>query len=343
MSSLSQVMLVAPVGPRVRQYLHHRIQTLSEPSEEVEEEVHVILEYPKGQRWGEVTAVCANRVIISNDMANSMLKPLEQFGQAVASFQPDLVIFSGAHMMEGQPRSYWELRMRDMVTVLRTIPRHSPLHLEMATVGDLSFMRHLAEEVFPYVDSLGLNEQELLTLAKSANSGFNFTEIGSKPSIPHASDLLHWMYSRYTPHRQTRQSRLSRIHFHSLTFHILVHPSRDLAGSRWQAGVEAVMAGSRQASLQACNTTEITADQFELLVPKTFPLSYSDENLSRSPIDYEPENGYAAWQRDGLDYFLSPVYVCRQPLKTVGLGDAISSTGLLHSEFSQAKLRFRKD
>ena len=56
-----------------------------------------------------------------------------------------------------------------------------------------------------------------------------------------------------------------------------------------------------------------------------------------------PDNGYVAWQRDNLDYFMSPVYVCRKPLKTVGLGDAISSAGLLNSEFSQAKMRFRKD
>ena len=305
--------------------------------------MHIILEYPKGQQWGELTAVCANRVIISNDTANSMLKPLEQFGQAVASFQPDLVIFSGAHMLEGQPRSYWELRMRDMITVLRSVPRYCILHMEMATVGDHSFMHRLAEEVFPYVDSLGLNEQELLTLAKSANASFNFTDIGSKPSITYASDLLHWMYATYTSHRHKRESRLTRIHFHSLTFHILVQPTRDLAGSRWSAGVEAVMAGSRQASLQACNTNEITPDKFDLLIPKSFHLSHSDATLSRSPVDYEPDNGYAAWQREGLDYFLSPVHVCRKPLKTVGLGDAISSTGLLHSEFSQAKRRFRKD
>ena len=337
-------MLVAPVGSRLKNYLHPRIVT-PPSTQSVEEEVHIIMEYPKGATWGNVTAVCANRVIISHDVANSQLQPLEVFEQAVTSYQPDLVIFSGAHMMEGQPRKYWETRTKDLVKVLETIPRHSPIHLEMATVGDHSFVQYLANQVFPRVDSIGLNEQELLILAQSEGADFNFTDIGSKPSIPHACDLLHWMYSAYTSFQQRKKSRLTRIHFHSLTYHLMVNPTRDLAGSRWQGGVTAVMAGSRKASLQACDTDEITPEKFELMIPEKFLLSNTHETLSKkdSEIDYEPDNGYVAWQRDNLDYFMSPVYVCRKPLKTVGLGDAISSAGLLNSEFSQAKMRFRKD
>ena len=335
-------MLVAPIGSRLKSYLHPRIITPPEDTS-VKEEVHVILEYPKGEKWGEVTATCANRVIISNDIANSELQPLEVFQQAVSTFQPDLVIFSGAHMLESQPRKYWETRTNDLVAVLQSIPRYSPVHLEMATVGDHSFVKYLANRVFPHVDSIGLNEQELLILAKSEDAEFNFTAISTKPSIPHAADLVHWMYSKYTSYRNSQKSRLTRIHFHSLTYHILVNPSRDLAGSRWQGGVTAVMAGSKKASLQACETDEITPDKFELMVPKKFRLSNTDNKLNSFDIEYEPENGYVAWQRGSLDYFMAPVYVCRKPLKTVGLGDAISSAGLLNSEFSQAKLRFRKD
>lgn len=340
----TQVMLVAPIGSRLKKYLHSRIIT-PPGSSSVKEEVHIIMEYPTGATWGNATAVCANRVIISHDLANSRLQPLEAFEQAVASFKPDLVIFSGAHMMEAQPRKYWEKRTKDLVKVLQTIPRHSPIHLEMATVGDQSFVQYLANQVFAHVDSIGLNEQELLILAQSEGADFNFTEIGSKPSIPHACDLLHWMYTTYTSFQQRRKSRLSRIHFHSLTYHLMVHPTRDLAGSRWKGGVAAVMAGSRKASLQACDTDEITPEKFELKIPMKFKLSNTHEILSKkdSEIEYEPANGYVAWQRDNLDYFMSPVYVCRKPLKTVGLGDAISSAGLLNSEFSQAKMRFRKD
>ena len=339
-----QVMLVAPIGSRLKKYLHPHIVTPPDSSS-VEEEVHIIMEYPTGATWGNATAVCANRVIISHDLANSRLQPLKVFEQAVTSYEPDLVIFSGAHMMEAQPRKYWEKRTKDLVKVLQTIPRHSPVHLEMATVGDHSFVQYLANQVFPHVDSIGLNEQELLILAQSEGADFNFTDIGNKPSIPHACDLLHWMYSTYTSFQQRKKSRLTRIHFHSLTYHLMVNPSRDLAGSRWQGGVAAVMAGSRKASLQACDTDEITPEKFELKVPKKFKLSNTHETLSKnsSEIEYEPDNGYVAWQRDGLDYFMSPVYVCRKPLKTVGLGDAISSAGLLNSEFSQAKIRFRKD
>jgi hypothetical protein len=39
-----------------------------------------------------------------------------------------------------------------------------------------------------------------------------------------------------------------------------------------------------------------------------------------------------AWR--GVALALSPVLVCRKPAKTVGLGDAISATGLIHSQYS---------
>jgi hypothetical protein len=36
------------------------------------------------------------------------------------------------------------------------------------------------------------------------------------------------------------------------------------------------------------------------------------------------------WSSNGITYVLTPVVVCGHPTKTVGLGDAISSMGLLY-------------
>lgn len=35
------------------------------------------------------------------------------------------------------------------------------VHLELASIGNREYLKELAEGVVPYVDSLGLNEQEL--------------------------------------------------------------------------------------------------------------------------------------------------------------------------------------
>ena len=41
------------------------------------------------------------------------------------------------------------------------IPRDVPVHLELASIGDAELMKQIVSIVVPYVDSLGINEQEL--------------------------------------------------------------------------------------------------------------------------------------------------------------------------------------
>ena len=335
----SQVLLAGPIGPKLRTFISRDIETIS--PKDTDEEVHVILEFGKGQQWGKATAKCANRVIISHDIANSRMTALEQFDVYLNEFNPNLIIFTGAHMLDGQSRDFWKQRLVDIRNFLKERPRTVPIHFEMATVGNLQFLPHLADEVFPFVDSIGLNEQELISLAKSKEADFDFTQIGPKPSIPDTSDLLHWLFSSYSSQNRTN-SRFTRIHFHTLSYDVIVASKRALGGAMWANSLKAVMEGSKVASLQACDTNEISTALHELQIPDKFRLSNTDEVLHRSEIEYTKENGYVAWQREGIDYYMAPVYVCKNPLKTVGLGDAISATGLLTSEFKFLKSKKSK-
>ena len=331
-------MLVAPVGTKIQQYLSQSIETISPPN--TSEEIHIILEYSKGEKWGEVTATCANRVIISHDIANSQLVALNIFNETLNTYDPSLVILSGLHMLDGQPQNVWLERLTSVADTLKRIPRTVPVHLEMATVGNLKFLPHLADTIFPYIDSLGLNEQELVSLVKSKQGDFDFNEIGPKPSITDASDLLHWLYQEYSI-LDRHDSRLSRVHFHSLSFHIILQPRTEMKGVEWSNGLEAVMRSSKMVSLQACDSQQINSVDFEIQIPNKYVLSRSHKTLSKSVIENTISNGYAAWQRDSIDYYLAPVYVCKSPMKTVGLGDAISAVGLLESKFKFTKRKLK--
>ena len=332
--------MTGPIGPKLKKYIKKpNIQTISPQS--TREEVHIIMEYSKGEDWGEARATCANRVIISHDKENSGLTSLEIFDSSLVSFKPNLVIFTGAHMLDGQPREEWTRRITDITKVLEKLPRTVQIHFELATIGNLQFMKHLADEVLPYVDSLGLNEQELVSIAKSREANFDFEAIGAKPSIPDACDILNWLFDTYSPLNRN-DSRLTRVHFHSLTYHVIVTAKDTLDGTAWRNGLNAVMEGSKIASLQACDTNEIKSSLHELQIPKTFCLSNNDAVLHKSVIEYHPDNGYVAWLRNNeVEFKMSPVYVCKKPLKTVGLGDAISATGLLNSEFKYKKPKRR--
>lgn len=332
-------MLVAPVGDRLRKLLHPAIATPTFTSASSRDEVHVILEYARGEHWGDVAASCANRVIYSHDLSNSMLTAMDSFVESVAEFSPDVVILSGTHHLDGQPEEVWSRRLTDVEGVLEALrPLGVPVHLELGTVGSLDLLGGLARRVLPRVDSLGLNEQELVSIAKASGAApFNFSAIPAKPGVEDAADLLHWLmeaFGRGGGGGEKTESRLTRVHFHSLTFHVLA----TVGGSGWGNGASVVQAGTRAAGLQACGMEQFQpAGEFELRLPRRFSLSRSDSALAGRVVEFTASRCPVQWERSGVEYALSPVLVCRRPLKTVGLGDAISTAGLLYSEYDRAK------
>ena len=119
-------------------------------------------------------------------------------------------------------------------------------------------------------------------------------------------------------------SRFSRVHFHSLTYHITA-TLEDV----WFNTDKATAAGARVAGLQACDTQILTEDIVDIKIPEKFKL-FSDEEVK----DFNPETPVIERHRDGYFFVFSPVLVCKHPVKTVGLGDAISATGLMYSKFN---------
>lgn len=321
-------MLVGPLGNQLRNLLHKEILMPNFLKKHAgKDEIHMILEYSSGIRWGSVKSSCANRVIFSHDVSNSKMAALEYVGDSVNQFKPDLAVLSGAHLLGGQQQDIWMQRLNDTATILETVLYSIPVHWELATVGNLYFFQQLANNLFPRIESLGLNEQELLSVVKSSNAPFDFNSIPQKPGIEWVSDLLHWLMSRYSS-ASSPSSALTRVHLHTLTFHVIAV----VEGGPWHNSKSAVMAGARIAGLQACDTDTFNSYEFKLLNPEEFHVSRTDISLSKKVVFSRA--GYIEWSRNGIHYYFSPVLVCNNPVKTVGLGDAISSIGLVYSRFN---------
>jgi len=67
-----------------------------------------------GEQWGSTRAPQANRFIFSHDVSNGEMSSLETFVASLDEFQPDLVVLSGLHMMEGQGKELWEERLKEV-------------------------------------------------------------------------------------------------------------------------------------------------------------------------------------------------------------------------------------
>lgn len=73
-----------------------------------------------GEEWGPFKAPHANRFIFSHDLSNGAMNMLEVFVSSLEEFQPDLVVLSGLHMMEGQSKELQRKRLLEVIALLQT-------------------------------------------------------------------------------------------------------------------------------------------------------------------------------------------------------------------------------
>lgn len=70
-----------------------------------------------GEEWGQLKAPHANRFIFSHDLSNGAMSMLEVFVSSLEEFQPDLVVLSGLHMMEGQSKEFQRKRLLEVIAL----------------------------------------------------------------------------------------------------------------------------------------------------------------------------------------------------------------------------------
>uniref|UniRef100_A0A8C3J5B8 ADP dependent glucokinase n=1 Tax=Calidris pygmaea TaxID=425635 RepID=A0A8C3J5B8_9CHAR len=231
---------------------------------------------------------------------------------------------AGLHMMEGQSKEMRQRRLMEAVASISDIPMDIPIHLELASMTDQDFMSNIVHQVFPLVNSIGLNEQELLFLTQSASGPHaSLASWSGVPDVGVVSDILFWILKEHGKMAE-RASDLTRVHFHTLAYHILV-----TVDGYWGNQVAAVAAGARAAGTQACATETIDTEKVFLKAPLEFVTSQIE---APSKISLNPDEPVVHWHREGISFHFTPVLVCKDPVRTVGLGDAISAEGLLYSE-----------
>ncbi|KAG7268673.1 hypothetical protein CRUP_010884 [Coryphaenoides rupestris] len=281
------VLLCGPIGPKLHEMLDEQIVVPPDSLQETDE-YHLILEYQAGEQWGSTRAPQANRFIFSHDVSNGEMASLETFVASLEDFQPDLVVLSGLHMMEGQGRH--------AVAAISEIRKDVPVHLELASMTDADYMNSIMRE-------------------------------GGVPDVGRVSDILLWILREHGRAEPLAEAELTRIHFHTLAYHVLA-----TVDGYWGNQAAAVAAGARVASTQACGVQAVDPATVQLRAPTQFRGSHDGDDDDDPLLTLDPTHPITVWRRSNVTFHLSPVLVCKQPLRTVGLGDAISAEGLVYSE-----------
>lgn len=203
-----------------------------------DDDIHLILEYKAGDTWGSYVAPRANRYILHNDRNNPHLKALEQLTDALKVYHPQLLVVSGLQMMDMftfNPGER-EARLQQVQRQLTSQPPDTLNHFEMASYVELQLLQQLRRFVLPYVDSLGMNEQELANLQQVLAHGRTTLATDWNPRIAHTLDQMREVFISLLEDfadrgpADPRRRRISRIHVHTLAYQAIL----TTAGSQWK-------------------------------------------------------------------------------------------------------------
>jgi len=285
------------------------------------DEIHLIMEYNKGDSWGHRVASRANRFIVSHDLSNAFLAPMDNLHKELQGPKPyDLLVASGFHMLDSQEVPIRKARLKEISTSFRNIPKATRVHAELASIGDASLLDDIVNQILPHVDSIGLNEQELASLfdvLDSKHLDLKHESLGdSVPDVAIVSLAIEHIFTSIP--RGTRS--LNRLHFHCLGYHIIAQTNHGM--KRWPNPASAVAAGSIKASERACNSTDLTDQQISLQMPTSI------HPTKESAVTITVSAPVATWISNDIHFELAPVLTCNSPVQTVGLGDSISATAI---------------
>ncbi|XP_033105001.1 ADP-dependent glucokinase-like [Anneissia japonica] len=298
------------------------IQSVGKPLED--EDVHIILEYDKGAKWGPYTSPRANRLIIHSDESNPTLEALEDFAAELKAFNPAALVMGGLQMMDNYPfkQGEREERMMTLQRMLADTPMTIRSHFEMASFTDEHLIEDVLKHVIPFIDSIGTNEQELTNLYSILNYG-NVTLVTQ--SYPRVASVLDQMRSIYNILSKTKESdgqrKLTRLHVHTLAFQAILTTHK----SAWKNTMAAAAKSSLTAYRYVCGTKEIDIAKSRILMDEGF--SVSMEKNSRK-VMFEANRPVSCWDESDYQICIAPVLVCTEVRQTAGGGDNVSAAGL---------------
>lgn len=310
-----KVVLGGQLSEEVKKQLPQNIEYVAPSSNHTEMDIHLTLEYQTGDTIQGVNGVASprmNRYYLNADIHNARLTSAKALQEHMEQ-QPDatdyVVAVSGLQLAD---RDRLNLDVGEgLDAIARTVSRHyGASHFESGAFEDeVIFEAAWSRGILHSVASIGLNEQELAMLDWKLHSPESPQPRGtlSKPALEETLEK-----TRKVLRTLSHEGSLSRMHFHTLHFHAICYDP-DL----WASGAAAVAAGSAVTSELSCG------DAFAKRDMAAFDLRYSGPVSCETSRTIEGEAGPKV-----VECCVAPVLVCKNPLRTAGLGDNISGAGL---------------
>nr|XP_027202741.1 ADP-dependent glucokinase-like [Dermatophagoides pteronyssinus] len=315
-----------------------------------QDDYHLILEYNINEQWNQYRSPRANRLIVHSDDNNVKLLSRTKFFKQLPNFRPDLLVLTGLHMLDNSPIDF-QIRQQAIEDLAKDLEQFRlenqevRTHFEMAAFTENRLLDSVVNQIFPHIDSFGMNEQEatnLLSLMKFGNISYSSNPF---PRVAYVLDEMRELFSllesigNNEQHQQQQQHRrISRIHVHTLAYQVVMtRIDEKLNRSIWKSNRQAMAKASLTAYRYTCNLPEIDLKQVNILLDDSFAITSNEQqNVERVQLNEaircwqeNLDNSHLTGKKTRVEICLAIGMVCTNVLQTVGAGDNISASGLM--------------
>ncbi|MCK4844044.1 MAG: hypothetical protein KAS95_00040 [Candidatus Heimdallarchaeota archaeon] len=294
--------------------------------------IHYIFEFDKGiyylPTYDSIECPRQNRFIASHDTVNSLLEIKNCFKKySLENIQRySIAIVSGFHLLNPEMRdntTHYDI-IAPIISMFKEWKKLNPdlkIHLEFAATRDKKLIEVIFQRLLPLVNSIGLNEQELLSVLETTNVT-TYKKLRNEMSSVNLFEGILNIWVKY-PHL--------RIHLHYLGYYLTISSrlhEKDAIKRKQALILSAVFAAVKARNSSICSTVEISK------VPCSVSKSGYDEIrglISFLKSEYksigEIEEGIVS--TDSFTVVGIPTIMIKSAQQLVGVGDTISVLALL--------------
>ncbi|MHA1867160.1 MAG: ADP-dependent glucokinase/phosphofructokinase [Candidatus Heimdallarchaeaceae archaeon] len=292
--------------------------------------VHYIFEFSSGKySLGNKKIICTrdNRFIASADTINSRMITDNAFIEWSYKNAKSVTaaILSGFHLLQRDVLKETGNKNNlnntiELINQLKTNNKQIKIHIELASFNNVETLNFVTEKIFPIIDSIGLNEQELIMLTKIFDN-----ELSSKMQSGKIIDYYKGLFEIF------RRFPNLRIHFHFLGYYIIL--SKPISDRKMIIRRSSLI----KASIKAFQ--KVSPYQNILHIKENIKNLISHKGMSeiRSLEDYLVKNFQVERTLFAKGYLNSrkftivavPTLIEKNPTQLVGLGDTISSLSFI--------------
>ncbi|TFG11085.1 hypothetical protein EU534_00050 [Candidatus Heimdallarchaeota archaeon] len=312
----------------------YSINKISSPNSDVKLPIyHYVFEFEPGSYIvGDYTIENrrANRFILSHDMINTKLEFSKGLLVHCDKFinRYSLAIVSGFHLVNktmNSSMSFSEIfqQIKSMLIRWREINPDLCIHLEIASTRDQELRRTIVSILFKLVDSIGLNEQELISFIEMINQ--ELADDLKKHLTPiSVFNALKQILDKYPN---------LRIHFHYLGyFMILSKPITSKYAIKRRRGLilASLLAAIRVKGLDTISLEDVSNIPLDISIKGSRDLDLLYQYLKANYSEGINQNEMGVFYSHFFTLVGIPTIVVNKPKRTVGLGDLISSISILY-------------